>query len=134
VKSTKNALLWRILATSLILTSLSGCASFDLFGAKVKPIEVISKPLDKTPLDIPNPEPLNIKPVEWVVVTPENVNEVFAKLKDEGKDVVILAMTADGYMRLSVTMADVRALIATQRQIIIQYKTYYEPPKAENGD
>jgi hypothetical protein len=127
VKLTKSVRLWQILATFLILTSLSGCASFDLFGSKVKPIEVVSKPLEKTPLNITPPEPLSIKPIEWVVVTPENVDEVFAKLKDEGKDVVILAMTSDGYQRLAITMADIRNFVNTQRNIIIQYKQYYEP-------
>ena len=127
VKLTKSVRLWQILATFLLLTSLSGCASFDLFGIKVKPIEVVSKPLEKTPLNITPPEPLSIKPIEWVVVTPENVDEVFAKLKDEGKDVVILAMTSDGYQRLAITMADIRNFVNTQRNIIIQYKQYYEP-------
>jgi hypothetical protein len=126
-KSTKSAPLWRILITSLLLSNLAGCASFDLFGSKIKPIEVVSKPLEKTPLDITPPEPLSIKPIEWIVVTPENVDEVFAKLKDEGKDVVILAMTSDGYQRLAITMADIRNFVNTQRNIIIQYKQYYEP-------
>ena len=129
MKSTKNALVWRTLATSLLLSSLAGCASFDFFGEKVKPIEVVSKPIEKTPLNIVMPEPLSVKPVEWIVVTPENAEEVFGKLKAEGKDVVVLAMTPDGYQRLAITMADIRTLIATQRQIIIQYKEYYEPPK-----
>jgi hypothetical protein len=95
---------------------------------------VVSKPIEKTPLNLTMPEPLSIKPVEWVVVTPDNVDEVFDKLKSEGKDVVILAMTPDGYQRLAITMADIRALIATQRQIIIQYKQYYEPKKVQDGN
>ena len=136
VKSTKNALVWRILTTSLLLSSLAGCASIgNLFGGEtVKPVEVVSKPIEKTPLNIAMPDPLTVKPVEWIVVTPENAEEIFGKLRAEGKDVVVLAMTPDGYQRLAITMADVRALIATQRQIIIQYKEYYEPKKAKNGD
>ena len=100
----------------------------------MKPIEVVSKPIEKTPLNLAMPEPLSIKPVEWIVVTPDNVDEVFGKLKSEGKDVVVLAMTPDGYQRLAITMADIRALIATQRQIIIQYKEYYEPKKVQDGN
>ena len=135
MKSTKNAQVWRILATSLLLSSLTGCASFsNLFKEDVKPIEVVSKPIEKTPLNLAMPEPLSIKPVEWIVVTPDNVDEVFGKLKSEGKDVVVLAMTPDGYQRLAITMADIRALIATQRQIIIQYKEYYEPKKVQDGN
>lgn len=80
------------------------------------------------------PDPLSVKPVEWIIVTPDNVEEIFGQLRSEGKDVVVLAMTPDGYQRLSITMADIRALIATQRQIILQYKEYYEPKKVENGD
>jgi len=127
-----NAPRWLTLTTSLLLvTNLSGCASFDLFGKSVKPIEVSTKAIDKTPLDIPVPDPLKLKPVEWVLITPSNQEEVFAKLEAGGNDPVAFALTADGYQTLAVTIAELRNLINTQRSIIIKYKEYYEPKKED---
>jgi len=113
----------------LLVTSLSGCASFDLFGKREKPIEITTKAADKTPLDIPNPDPLKLKPIEWVLVTPGNQEEIFSKLESSGEDLVIFALTADGYQSLAVTIAELRNLINTQRNIIIKYKEYYESKK-----
>jgi hypothetical protein len=127
-----NAPRWLTLTTSLLLvTSLSGCASFDFLGKREKPIEITTKAADKTPLDIANPDPLKLKPMDWVVMTPANQEEIFAKLEAGGNDPVVFALTADGYQALAVTIAELRNLINTQRNIIIKYKEYYEPKKEE---
>lgn len=123
-----NAPRWLTLTTSLLLvTSLSGCASFDFLGKREKPIEITTKAAEKTPLDIPQPDPLKLKPIEWVLVTPGNQEDVFKKLEEKGADPVVFALTADGYQQLAVTIAELRNLINTQRNIIIKYKEYYEP-------
>ena len=125
-----NAPRWLILTTSLLLvTNLSGCASFSLFGKREKPIEIVTKAADKTPLDIARPDPLKLKPLEWVLVTPGNQDEVFKKLEAQGVDPVVFALTADGYQQLAINIAELRNLINTQRNIIIKYKEYYEPKK-----
>ena len=125
-----NARHWLTLTTSLLLvTSLSGCASFDFFGKREKPIEITTKAAEKTPLDIADPDALKLKPVEWILITPGNQEEVFAKLESAGNDPVFFALTADGYQSLAVTIAELRNLINTQRNIIIKYKEYYEPKK-----
>ena len=127
-----NAPRWQTLFTSLLLvTSLSGCASFDLFGKRETPIEITTKAADKTPLDIANPDPLKLKPMEWVVVTPANQEEIFKKLEEKGTDPVVFGLTPDGYQALAVTIAELRNLINTQRNIIIKYKEYYEPKKED---
>jgi hypothetical protein len=118
----------QILTISLLATSLAGCASFS-FGSKVKPIEVVSKPMEKTPLDIPLPDPLKIKPFEWVLITPGNADEIFSKLEQRGDDLVIIGLTDDGYQQLAITIAELRNLINLQRNIILKYQNYYEPKK-----
>jgi len=123
-----NARILQILTISLLATSLAGCASFS-FGPKVKPIEVVAKPMDRTPLDIPLPEPLRIKPFEWVLVTPGNAEEVFSKLEQRGDDLVVIGLTDDGYQQLAITIAELRNLINLQRNIILKYQEYYEPKK-----
>lgn len=127
-----NAPRWLTLTTSLLLvSSISGCASFDFLGKREKPIEITTKAAEKTPLDLPTPDPLKLKPVEWVVITPANHEEIFKKLEDKGNDSVVFALTADGYQALSVTIAELRNMISTQRNIIIKYKEYYEPKKED---
>jgi len=123
-----NARIWPILTISLLSISLAGCASFG-FGPKVKPIEVVAKPMERTPLDIPLPDHLKIKPIEWTLVTPANSEEIFKKLSDRGDDLVVIGLTDDGYQQLAITIAELRNLINLQRQIIIKYKEYYEPKK-----
>jgi hypothetical protein len=120
----------QILTISLLAISLTGCASFS-FGPKVKPVEVVSKPMERTPLDIPLPDPLRLKPIEWMLITPANQEEIFAKLEQRGEDVVLIGLTDDGYQQLALTIAELRNLINLQRNIIIKYKEYYEPKKEE---
>jgi hypothetical protein len=121
-----------ILTTSLLLSiNLTGCASFDLFGSREKPITVTTVPAEKTPLAIPDPAPLKSKPIRWVVITPDNVDAVWERLSQEDDDVVVFALTADGYQQLAVTIAELRNLIATQRVIIQKYREYYEPAPAD---
>ena len=122
-----------ILTTSLLLaTNLAGCASFGLFGAREKPITVSTVPLEKTPLALPDPQPLKSKPIEWVVITPDNADAVWERLAQDDDDVVVFALTADGYQQLAVTIAELRNLIVTQRVIIQKYREYYEPAPAES--
>ena len=118
-----------IRTTSLLLVAslLSGCASFSLFGDRVKPVEIQTKAVDRTRLNLPDPAPLRNKPVEWILITPANAEQVFAELKEKNVDLVLFGLTDDGYESLSVTMAELRNYIATQRQIIIKYREYYEP-------
>jgi hypothetical protein len=123
----------RTLGISLLLaSSLTGCASFgNLFGERVKPIEIQTKAVERTRLDIPMPNPVSINPIEWIIITPENAEQVWTKLKESNTDIVLLGLTDNGYEQLAVTIAELRNMIATQRQIIIKYKEYYEPENKE---
>lgn len=121
----------KILSTLLLSSLITGCALNPFSAPEVKPIEVQTVAVEKTPLDIQDPKPLTPKKVEWFIVTPENVDEVFAKLKDKKFDVVLYGLTDDGYQNLSMNMAELRAFIIKQKQIIAAYKEYYEPEKPE---
>ena len=95
----------------------------------VKPVEIVSKPVERTPLNIADPEPLKAGDIEWRVITQDNAEAVFKQLEDNNDSVVLFGLTDNGYQQLSITIAEMRTLIATQRQIIIKYKEYYEPKK-----
>lgn len=126
----------RILTTSLLASSilLTGCGfmpKLPSFGGDVKPVEITTKAADKTPLALPDPDPVNTSPIVWYIITPENYQEVFKKLAEEGHDVVLFGITDDGYQELAVLIADVRNHINQQREILKRYREYYEPRKEE---
>lgn len=121
-----------LLVSALVIPLLTGCASFSLFGDKVKPVEIQTTAVERTRLNIPHPAPLSIAPVEWILITPENSERVFAELKAKNVDLVLIGLTDNSYESLSVTMAELRNFIISQRQIIIKYQEYYEPKKTED--
>lgn len=110
---------------------LSGCVTW--FRKPVPPVQVQTKPLEKTPLALENPPPLRLKPIDWIVVTPQNWEEVFRQMQTKDQNLVLFGLTSDGYQALSITIAELRNLINTQRIIIDKYKEYYEPKKSQ-GD
>ena len=95
----------------------------------VKPVEIVSKPVERAPLNIADPEPLKPGDIQWSIITRDNAEAVFKRLEDNNDSVVLFGLTDNGYQQLSMTIAEMRTLIATQRQIIIKYKEYYEPKK-----
>lgn len=122
----------RLIKNVLILSALSslvGCASFPSFGiGEVKPVQISTKSIDKTPLNLQLPDPINTKDIEWYVITPENAEATFAELKDNK---VLFAITDQGYQDLAMLIAEIRSHINSQRVIIIKYKDYYETKKEE---
>jgi|LakMenEpi03Aug12_release.lakeMendotaPanAssembly.Ray.scaffolds.fasta_scaffold01844_14 hypothetical protein len=100
-----------------------------MFRPKTQPIEVKTVPLEKTPLNLDNPQPLRLRPVDWIVVTPQNWEEVFKQMQTKEQNLVLFGLTSEGYQTLAVTIAELRNLINTQRIIIEKYKEYYEPAK-----
>jgi len=84
-------------------------------------------------LNLADPTPLKARDIKWIIVTKDNVNEVFKELNSKGVDMVLFGLTDEGYEQLAITMAELRNYIATQRSIIVKYKDYYEPKKPETN-
>tara|TARA_Y100000114_G_C11675844_1_gene286134 strand:+ start:347 stop:730 length:384 start_codon:yes stop_codon:yes gene_type:complete len=126
-----NAQLSLILLISLFF--INGCSILPKFwGDDVKPIEVKQVAVERIKLNIESPKPLQPEKIEWVVITPDNVDKVWKKLKSKNKDLVLFGLTDDGYEKLSINMAEIRNFINTQRIIILKYKDYYEKDDSDN--
>jgi hypothetical protein len=131
-KLTKSALL-----SLILVTSLSGCATLPSISnpfsknKETKPLEVVTKAEEKTKLNIVPPEPLNLKSPRFVIIHPENSEQVWKTLKENGNDVVLFGLSDDDYETLAIMMAEIRNFIITQRLIIEQYKQYYEAKEAK---
>jgi hypothetical protein len=119
------------LIVTFLLPLISGCSILPKWGSDVKPIEVKTVAVEKTRLNLKDPPPLEARDVQWIVITPENTETVFQKLRDENIDVVLIGLTDVGYEQLSLTMAEIKNYIAQQKAIIVKYKEYYEPAKPE---
>ena len=87
----------KIVIFILIGILLSGCS---LFGKK--PITIVTEPTEKVRLELPDLEPLSPLPVNWIIITPDNAEDVFNELKNSGQDVVLFSLTDDNYEFLSI--------------------------------
>ena len=107
----------------VVLLIFSGCSTFK----SEKQIEVITQEIEKPKLILDVVEPLDLKPIKWIVITRENVAQVFNQIEQEGKSVALFALDTDTYEILAINMEDIKRYILTQNQILIKYKEYYEP-------
>ena len=115
-------LIGNVLVFGLILLLLSSCAGF-----AVKEITSYRIEKKREPLDLSVPSPLSLENVDWIIITKENAEEVFEKIKEGGGEYSLFALTDKGYEKLALNFADIRNKLAEQRQIILSYREYYEP-------
>ena len=106
----------------LIVTSLliSGCSSMP------QKIEVSAKPVEKPKLVLPSADELNLREIEWLIITPDNWEEQLAKLKSSGRSIAFFAITDKGYQDLGLNFSDLRAYVQQQDAIIAAYQGYYK--------
>lgn len=124
----------KLLFLILITISLTGCSVFGFGFNRTKPIEIVTNEVERQRLDLQMPSPLFVPTAEWILITPENAESVWEKLKADGKHPVLFAVTSEGYEQLSFGMVDIRNYIATQRLIIVRYQEYYEPKDSEKSE
>jgi len=116
-----------ILIVLMALLTLTGCSSL-----KVPQIlKVNTAPIEKHSLKLPKVDQYDARSLEWIVLTPDNVDEVFAKLKANNIDLVLFAVTDDGYQNLSLNMADIIKLVKQQKSIIAAYEKYLDNEEAQ---
>ena len=110
-----------VLVSGLAIILLSRCA------AGVKVIDTYKIEKKREPLALADPKPLDLQDIDWIIITKDNADEVFEKIKnDKNGDYALFALTDNGYEKLALNFADIRNKIAEQRQIILSYKDYYE--------
>jgi hypothetical protein len=104
----------------LILTTfLTSCSS-------VRQLDVFKTEVERTPLNLPNPETPQLEPLKWIIITSDNAEEVFAKMKEQGKDPVLFGLSDDDYETLAKNFAQIRAYMIKQGATLDQYRKYYE--------
>lgn len=109
-----------------IILSISACSSSPTPITNIR-----TTPIERPTLILPETTSLNSRQVEWKVVTPENIDSIFAEMTASGKTPVLFALTTNGYENVSLNMSEIARLIKEQNAIILAYKNYYE--KADNA-
>ena len=91
----------RTLVVALIgLFLLAGCSS------TVKRVEVSTKPIERPQLVVPKIDPISQKEVEFIIITEENYQEVFARLKEMKVDPILIGVTDEGYENIGLNFAE----------------------------
>ena len=99
---------------------LTSCSS-------IKPLEVFNLEVKREPLNLDSPDIADFEDLNWYIITSENAEEMFAKLKEKNVDPVLFGLTDDGYEALSKNFAQIRHYIQKQKLQLETYKNYYEP-------
>lgn len=114
---------WTIIVMlTLGVLFLVGCS----MTPKVKEVAITTTAIEKLPLSLPNPQPLELQEVEWIIVTEENIEEVWQLLRDKNEGVALFALRHGDYERLALNIKDIRATIGEYVVVLKQYREYYE--------
>ena len=114
-----------VLILSILLMFLTSCSS-------IKPLEVFNLEVKREPLNLDAPDIADFEDLEWFIITSDNAQEMFAKLKEKNVDPVLFGLTDDGYEALSKNFAQIRHYIQKQKLQLETYKKYYEPGVKSN--
>lgn len=113
-------LITNVLISLILIIGLSACST------QPKSVVYTPEPINRPELVLPETQELDLEKVDWILITPENVDEQFELIRKSGKPVVFFALNNDGYQALSLDMANILKLITQQKAIIVAYENYYE--------
>ena len=114
---------WTIIVIlTLGVLFLVGCS----MTPKVKEVAITTTAIEKLPLSLPDPQALELQEVEWIIVTEENIEEVWQLLRDKNEGVALFALRHGDYERLALNIKDIRATIGEYVVVLKQYREYYE--------
>lgn len=113
-----------VLVLLISALTFNGCIFSDLDR-----VDVVKEEKQKIKLELEDPEQIKTRKVQWYVITPENKDDVFKELSEKRIDPVLFGLTDFGYENLSLNISEIRNYILQQKNIIIEYKNYYEGDK-----
>jgi len=105
----------------LLILALTGCS---IGGEKRIKIFQVEEPRQK--LNLPDPMPLSLEDIRWIIITSANAEEVFKKLEEAGIDPVLFGLTDKDYELLSKNFAQIRQKLQETNNLLDEYKKYYE--------
>lgn len=112
-----------VLFCLILILVISGCSNKTI--APETRIDVKEVPISKPAPIVPSVDQINMRDVQWIILTPDNIEEIFNKIKQSGSEPVLFGLAASGYENLSLNLNDVRSMIQQQQTIIAIYKQSY---------
>ena len=89
----------KLILISIIAMTMTGCISVTPKNKnKYEAPPVIVQDAIEVPAGT---KPLKLDPVNWIVVTEDNVNEIWAQMKEEDRAVALFALKLDDYEHLN---------------------------------
>lgn len=98
---------------------MSGCSS-------IKQLDIFTMEVERQPLDLDKPTIQQLEELKWIIITSENADEVFKKMKEQGLDPVVFGLSDKDFQLLSKNFAQIRAHMMKLNVMIDEYKNYYE--------
>ena len=99
--------------------TLSGCSS-------IKQLDIFTMEVERQHLDLEKPTIQQLEELKWIIITSENADEVFKKMKEKGIDPVIFGLSDNDFKLLAKNFAQIRAHMMKLNVMIDEYKDYYE--------
>ena len=80
------------------------------------------------------PKAVEFPPVDWFVITEENLEEKLAEIDTKTGNVVLFTITPKGYENLAIGIADLRRYVKDQQAIIAYYEEALEDEPEESAE
>lgn len=108
-----------------VILSLVACLALTACSS-TQPVKVVTTPIEKPALKLPPPSAVKLDKFTWIVITEDNLEEVIAQLKKTEGDVVLFALTPQGYQALSMNNKKMEIYLRQLQDQLNEYKKYYE--------
>lgn len=118
-----NIIYYKGLLSLALILGLAACSTE--VPNEVKPITIRTEPLKRPGLTLPPVDRFRARRVEWIIITPDNANEVFAQLESRGQPIVLFGVTETGYENIALNTAESLRIIVQQQAVIAGYERYY---------
>jgi hypothetical protein len=102
---------------------LMGC-----LGNQAEPIVAVKTEYVEQRIPIQEaPKGVNFPPVEWFILTPDNIEAKIAEIEASTGSAVLFAITPKGYENLAIGIGDLRRYIKDEQAIVGYYEEALAP-------
>lgn len=104
----------------LMIFAVSACSS----NTPVSNPVIDTVPIKYQQPIVPSVDELSLRATPWIVVTESNYSSVLARLRDEGREPVLYALTSEGYVNQLYNKADIIKVMRQQQRVIAVYDNW----------
>lgn len=115
----------RVAILLIPITLISGCSGINN-KPELQPVRVVEINNKKPKLNLPPVTPIKTLPLNWKIITEDNVSEIFSQLSEDEKSMVFYGLDQTNYENMSINMANILRLLQEQKSHIEAYRNYYE--------